>query len=229
MLDEAALEPPLRVSASGIATLAALPSGVLSGHFVDLATRACISILGRQVLSENVCYRDADWALCKLTLRSRGAPPGSSALPRTAGSGGGGAGLLPASAAIHGERGGSAGPSGPPAEAEAWVQRTGGDMIRLRPADLSDEPTAEAIGANALDLEYAGGEESALPAVRFEASSLLDGAAADEHLAAFQPGLVGRGAVVNIGQMTIGELPARFLAGAQAVPAVAASSPSDSW
>lgn len=68
------LEPPPEKLAlaerhmSGMADVAVLPSGVLSGHFIDPRSGTCFAIMGKQVVSENVCYRDPDWSLCKLTL-----------------------------------------------------------------------------------------------------------------------------------------------------------------
>jgi hypothetical protein len=90
----------------------------------------------------------------------------------------------------------------------AWVQRTGGDMARLCPADMEDEDTEAAVRADNL------GELPAPLAVHFAPGTLLscDSARAQAALAQSWPALLRQpGVVLNLGDMWIEGLPAGFL------------------
>ena len=94
------------------------------------------------------------------------------------------------------------------AEAVAWVQRKGGDLVTLEPADLDDEDTETAIMAENL------GELPPNVTVNFTAHTLLSGAAAAGVLARTWPELAGQDdVVVNLGEMSIAGLPGGFLQG----------------
>ncbi|WIA36107.1 hypothetical protein OEZ86_007457 [Tetradesmus obliquus] len=87
-------------------------------------------------------------------------------------------------------------------EAQAWVQRSGGDLVTLEPADMDDEDTAAAILQDSLGLQ------PDFVQLQFTGHTLLAGAAARQ-LAGSWPrsaaaaAAVSSGAVINLGQMTI--------------------------
>jgi hypothetical protein len=88
------------------------------------------------------------------------------------------------------------------------VQRKGGDLVTLEPADFDDEDTEAAVLAENL------GELPANVTVNFTAHKLLCGSAAAGVLRDSWPELVGQpDVVVNLGDMSIYRLPAGFLQG----------------
>jgi hypothetical protein len=87
---------------------------------------------------------------------------------------------------------------------EAWVQRTGGDLFKLLPADMEDEDTAAVV------LEDNLGLEPCCPQVEFVGHQLVAGGAAGAALARAYPGLQReqwQECVVNVGPMVIKQLP----------------------
>lgn len=107
-------------------------------------------------------------------------------------------GVPPAEADVHA--------STSQAEAVAWVQRKGGDLVTLLPADLDDEDTEAAVLAENL------GELPPNVDINFTAHTLLAGAAAAKVLAQAWPELGDNpDVVVNLGDMRITGLPVGFL------------------
>ncbi|GBF88057.1 hypothetical protein Rsub_00769 [Raphidocelis subcapitata] len=227
----------------GVARLALLPSGDLTGHFIPDAGGSSFGLMGQQLLAQHSCYRDTEWGLLRLSLirfdapaaRSGGSDEGDSSSggdnagasggdedDGSSGSGGGEGSSVSGSGGSEPEGGEGAG-----AEITTWVQRDGGDLARLSPADPGDEDTAAALAADGAALEEASGgdggggdggggsdDESGrappFPSVFFSAHTLLSDAAAEAALAAFAPRLAGRGAVVNVGRMALEGLPPGF-------------------
>jgi hypothetical protein len=114
----------------------------------------------------------------------------------------------PPEEAVSWGNGSSSSSSSSQAEAVAWVQRKGGDLVTLEPADLDDEDTETAIMAENL------GELPPNVTVNFTAHTLLSGAAAAGVLARTWPELAGQDdVVVNLGEMSIAGLPGGFLQG----------------
>ncbi|KIZ02478.1 hypothetical protein MNEG_5483 [Monoraphidium neglectum] len=220
----------------GVARLALLPSGDLSGHLVTQDSSGdgsgggrstCFGLVGRQVLAQHSCYRDTEWGLLRLSIirfadkaaagarASAGGGASSSSGRSSAGSSDGGE-----ESEEENDRRASPGAGGEAkggefeaeAEAVAWVQRSGGDLVRLEPADFDDEDTAAVLAADGLG-DDSDGFTVSFPAASFSGATLLADAAADAALASFAPRLVGRGAVVNIGRMRITGLPLGFSRG----------------
>lgn len=52
----------------GIASIALLPSGSISGHFVDLLTSKCFGLFGTQISCERECSRGDDYRLINLSI-----------------------------------------------------------------------------------------------------------------------------------------------------------------
>ncbi|KAH7441866.1 hypothetical protein KP509_03G059500 [Ceratopteris richardii] len=52
----------------GIASIAILPSGSISGHFVDTRTSECLGIFGTQIECERECSRGEDYKLIDLCI-----------------------------------------------------------------------------------------------------------------------------------------------------------------
>lgn len=91
---------------------------------------------------------------------------------------------------------------------ETYAEHSGGDMVKISPADYDNEDVEEVVRCSKRD-EF---EEADLGVrVCFAAGQLLAGQAAEQQLARFQPRLVGKDAVVNIGSMVIEGVPAWFL------------------
>jgi hypothetical protein len=92
-------------------------------------------------------------------------------------------------------------------EAVAWVQRTGGDRIRLEPADMEDEDTEVVIANESLGLEQTG-----FVHVTFWGEQLLAGAAAEQVVPGVEREAVRKeGAWVNLGRMVVKGLPSGWL------------------
>jgi hypothetical protein len=191
----------------------------------------CLGLRGTQVLGLHSCYRDPEWALLQLAVICYDGSSGSgsqaaacaserassdAALLQAAAAAGGAAGADVAAAlqaAVESAAASAAtadsGDAEGQAEAVAWVQRTGGDLATLSPADFDDEDTEAVVRAENL---------GTLPPnvlVDFTPHTLLACAAAEAALAkwpALLPASVpASDAIVNIGSMNIAELPAGFL------------------
>ncbi|KAI5054714.1 hypothetical protein GOP47_0029859 [Adiantum capillus-veneris] len=52
----------------GIASIAILPSGSISGHFVDTSTSECLGLFGTQIACERECSRGEDYKLINLSI-----------------------------------------------------------------------------------------------------------------------------------------------------------------
>jgi hypothetical protein len=184
---------------------------------ISSSSRLCLGLQGRQVLGIHSCYRDPEWALLQLSVIRCGSSgsDGSSATAAAvvqasqqqgsmqdaaaAAAGDDGAAVCFGGAAIGSQ-------ADADAEAVAWVQRMGGDLVTLVPADFDDEDTEIAVRAENM------GELPANVTVTFSAHTLLAGAAAASILHKTQPELLGNPDVVlNLGDMSISGLPVGFL------------------
>ncbi|KAI3794016.1 hypothetical protein L1987_36641 [Smallanthus sonchifolius] len=63
---EVAIEEGLRME--GVASIALLPNGSISGHFVHLPNSVCYGIHGTELACERECSRGEDYRLVKLTI-----------------------------------------------------------------------------------------------------------------------------------------------------------------
>eukprot|EP00877_Chromochloris_zofingiensis_P003765 jgi/Chrzof1/1338/Cz10g03150.t1 len=206
---------------TGIAQLALLPSGAISGHFVDQQSKLCLGITGRQLLAEHTCYRDVEWGLMELTIIHYGSNPHDQSRSSNE-----------AAAALHEEGEATSADDEYPdqhnddqfdanhgagdirrqgaghatSQVVTWAQRTGGDLFKLEPADMDDDDTADAIGRECLGLT----PDHAV-VVNFQGSVLFSDASAEDKLRQFNPALSGKGTVVNTGSMMLTGLPMKFM------------------
>jgi len=295
--EEAAAEPKERQEhcLSGVAQLALLPSGDMTGHFVAVVpaprsrearegaasdepadggaptaaasvayaaafappTPVCLAATARLVLAESSCMRDEEWSLLRLTLSAyRGDERGEAGEDDEEEDDGGGDGDGDKDG-LWGDGGGGAGenaghsPSSSASSVSFWVQRTGGDLCRITPADVEDEQTADAIAA---DQEGEARRRGAMrararppqpperprrppPRFSFRGESLYADAAAEAVLAQISPALAaaaasagggggggGKHLVINAGPAQAEGLPAAVVrrVGAMAARAAAA-------
>jgi hypothetical protein len=174
------------------------------------------------VLAESSCMRDEEWSLLRLTLSLYGGGQDG-----TDGSDDGDDDDLWGSDGGNGDGGDDNIPralssSGSSAHASFWVQRTGGDLCRLAPADLEDEQTADAIAADEARRRRgalrgrarpaAATLEQPQPCFSFQGESLYADAAAEALLAQISPELAGQGGVVvNAGPAEAAFLPPAML------------------
>lgn len=243
---------------SGVAQLALLPSGDMAGHFVALVpsasaeagtaatttptTPVCLALTARVVLAESSCMRDEEWSLLRLTLSVYN------------GGGGAGAEVEEEGEEEEGEEeesdsdededglwgGGGNGPLQPSSSSSTsvsfWVQRTGGDLCRLTPADLDDEQTADAIAADVAARRRGALLQAARPLqpsphpqqqplFSFRGESLFADAAAREALAQISARLEASAsaAVVNAGPAEAEGLPRAFVRRVQRASAAKAA------
>lgn len=122
----------------------------------------CFGLMGRQVLAQHSCYRDTEWGLLRLSIirfATKRGPQISPCGPQAAAGrpideqpeGEGSAAAAAAEASEVAEEG----DEGTDAEVISWVQRSGGDLVRLEPADYDDEDTAAVLAADGLGDEEA--------------------------------------------------------------------------
>jgi hypothetical protein len=60
---------PAGITLQGVAHIALLPSGNISGHIVDSHSKVCYGFTGRQVLSQSSCFRDLEWSLLRMAIQ----------------------------------------------------------------------------------------------------------------------------------------------------------------
>ncbi|KAI3424999.1 hypothetical protein D9Q98_008380 [Chlorella vulgaris] len=164
------------VELSGIAYLALLPGGGITGHFVCRPSafgprrRRSFGLMGEVLVAGRECTRDPDWGVLRMTLVSFAATSTSSS-----GSSSGG-------------------------EVTFLAERSEGDAMHLaapvpwQGIELEDLPALDAgctcTTASGLTLDFRCGQ-------------LLTGPAGESMLRRLQPSLAGQGAVLNVGDMRL--------------------------
>eukprot|EP00898_Chlorokybus_atmophyticus_P005355 jgi/Chlat1/5820/Chrsp4S00483 len=139
----------------GVASLAFLPSGQVSGHFVDAASRSCFGLVGHELPCERECSHGEDHRLLSLAILDF---------------------------ATNKER-------------RVVVEQSGSDAAKFATTSTAHGWDEEVVRA--------ASEAKSTLKVSFRCRELKADADADAHLQKTHPRLVGRGAVVNIGPMTI--------------------------
>ncbi|XP_051119607.1 uncharacterized protein LOC127243560 [Andrographis paniculata] len=141
----------------GMASIALLPNGSISGHFIHLPHSVCYGLHGTELGCERECSRGEDYRLVKLTVIDYASKR----------------------------------------EKDVIVECRGHDAAKICTIDHAHGWQKDVVGM----VEEKHGKPKVL--VSFECETLKADEVAEDHLRKFMPKLVGMGAIVNIGAMTI--------------------------
>ncbi|KAJ8513559.1 hypothetical protein OPV22_003993 [Ensete ventricosum] len=144
----------------GIASIALLPCGSISGHFIRLPDSVCYGLHGTELSCERECSRGEDYRLIKLSIIDYASRK----------------------------------------EKVIVVECRGHDCARFQNVDHAHGWENDVV--DMIEQKHRKQKIS----VSFECETLKADNAAEEHIKSYMPNLVGLGAVVNVGRMSISGL-----------------------